>query len=498
MVALDLNRRSFLTGMLAGPVAAAAAAWGQEGEVSETPAFELPLIPPPDPRAVRVPDGFQADLVAYDLTYPTSVEIDDAGNLLIAESGFFWGDEIAPARVRLLAPGSDRFETLLDQLNGPVTDLLWVRDRLFISHRGKISALVRGELRDVVTGLPSLGDHQNNALSYGPDGKLYFGQGTATNSGVVGPDNFAMGWLARHPEFHDHPAGQITLRGQQFESLNPLALRTAAPAMVATSAFVPFGNVAYEGMVVGGSNKANGTVLRVNPDGTDLEVVAWGLRNPLGVGWSPDHTLYATDLGFDERGSRPIANAPDALWRIRAGAWYGWPDFAAGQPVTQPQFQRRGRPSLEFVLAAHPPIERPLLGFRPHTGTAKFDFSRRPAFGRDQMYLALMGDLVPLTGEKADHSSHRVVRVDLRTMEVHPFFYSPGYVGERGLQYVATPGLRRPIDVVFAPRGEAMYVVDLGAAVVLNTAAGPIPRPFPATGAVWRITPRRRTIARRP
>lgn len=41
-----------------------------------------------------------------------------------------------------------------------------------------------GSKQDVLTGLPSWGDHHNNRVVFGPDGYMYFGQGTATNSGV--------------------------------------------------------------------------------------------------------------------------------------------------------------------------------------------------------------------------------------------------------------------------------------------------------------------------
>ncbi len=55
-----------------------------------------------------------------------------------------------------------------------------------------------GTKEDIIEGLPSNGDHHNNRVVFGPDGKLYFGQGTATNSGVVGRDN---GWVKEHPFF---------------------------------------------------------------------------------------------------------------------------------------------------------------------------------------------------------------------------------------------------------------------------------------------------------
>lgn len=76
----------------------------------------------------------------------------------------------------------------------------------------------------------------------------------------------------------------------------------------------------------------------MNADGSGLEVYAWGLRSPFGVMWGPDGTLYATENGFDVRGSRPIANDEEDICIIRQGAWYGWPDYAMGVAVTDPRF----------------------------------------------------------------------------------------------------------------------------------------------------------------
>lgn len=57
-----------------------------------------PEVPPPDPSAVQVPEGYRAEVVVTGLTYPTSVEFDDAGSMYIAEAGYSYGDELpAPA-----------------------------------------------------------------------------------------------------------------------------------------------------------------------------------------------------------------------------------------------------------------------------------------------------------------------------------------------------------------------------------------------------------------
>lgn len=86
-----------------------------------------------------------------------------------------------------------------------------------------------------------------------------------------------MGWLAKHLDFHDRPAYDIQLRGHEFQTPDPIALLTKkgeALEKVKTSAFHPFGKTAPEGATVPGTVKANGTILRMNPDGSDLEVYA--------------------------------------------------------------------------------------------------------------------------------------------------------------------------------------------------------------------------------
>jgi glucose/arabinose dehydrogenase len=128
----------------------------------------------------------------------------------------------------------------------------------------------------------------------------------------------------------------------------------------------------------------------MNADGTQLEVYAWGLRNPFGVMWSPDGKLYAADLGFDERGSRPIGNAPDAIWEVKQGAWYGWPDYAAGIPVTDPRFKPSRGEAPKFLMKTHPDIEKPVLTLPPHSSPTKMDFSRGSGFGvAGHMYIGL-------------------------------------------------------------------------------------------------------------
>ena len=105
------------------------------------------------------------------------------------------------------------------------------------------------------------------------------------------------------------------------------------------------------------------------------------------------------------------------------------------------------------------------------------------------MFLSEVGAGAPITAPGMVPSGNQVVRIDLATGEMAPFFRAD----ERALgppgpfQYVVTPGPKRPVDARFSPSGDALYVVDVGAIVAAPAGAGPLAMALPKTGAVWRI-----------
>ena len=334
-----ITRRLFAGGLCASAAALAGCATLPEREQGIFP-LERPRVPAPAAWAAQVPPGYRVEVFARDLTYPTSITFDDRGNAYVAEAGYAYGDIVAPAQIVRVAPGGVKV-VVASQLQGPINDILWHRGHLYISHFRKISRLEpSGRVRDLVTDLPSSGDHQNNQMSVGPDGWIYFGQGTVTNSGIVGLDNaIPFLWLPYWPHLYDVPAQDIVLTGEsvlaphvnnvaakqgQLVSLGPILGQFLASVVVPehpgsllarTGAFEPFGQSGAR--VIPVQVKANGTILRMSPDVSQLQVYAWGLRNPFGLRWGPDGQLYATDNAYDERGPRPIANAPDVIWQIR-------------------------------------------------------------------------------------------------------------------------------------------------------------------------------------
>jgi uncharacterized membrane protein len=147
-------------------------------EQKGTASRPLPEVPPASASAAQVPNGYYVQIVLRDLNYPTSLEFDDKGNVYVAEGGYAPGDPAAlPRIIRVQLAGE--IETIASEgLAGPVTGLRWHQGKLYISHKGKISAWSEKEkLVDVATGLPSLTGAQDKPSIVGPDGNLYFWRG---------------------------------------------------------------------------------------------------------------------------------------------------------------------------------------------------------------------------------------------------------------------------------------------------------------------------------
>jgi glucose/arabinose dehydrogenase len=312
---------------------------------------------------------------------------------------------------------------------------------------------------------------------------VYFGQGSATNSGVVGPDNAEFGWLNRTKDYHDIPCKDITLSGENYSSENAL---TKDGTTVKTGGFVRYGTSTEKGQVIKGGVPCTGAVLRVPVSGGSVEMVAWGLRNPFGLAVSPEQKLYVTENAFDDRGSRPVWGAGDVLWEVQEGTWYGWPDFAEGKPIqNDEEFKAPSKDFVKPLLQQYPntpPKPAAILGV--HSSSNGFDFSRSAEFGFEgEAFIAQFGDMAPKVGKVLSPVGFKVVRVNVTTGAIYDFAVNKGKRNGPA-SYLKKGGLERPVAVKFDPSGNSLYIVDFG--IMKMTKEGP--KPQPGTGVIWKIT----------
>ena len=437
-----------------------------------------------DPADIALPDGYTAEVVATGLTFPTGVAFDDSGTPYVVEAGYSYGEvwdtprllRIEGGRPAVVAGGGK---------NGPWTGVARHDGVFFIAEGGALEGgrILRitdqGQIRSIVEALPTRGDHHTNGPAVGSDGLVYFGLGTATNSAVVGEDNAKFGWLERYPAFHDTPCRDVTLNGANYTA------KTADGTTTTTGAYSPFGTATAGGQVIKGTVPCSGAVLRVPPTGGTLELVAWGFRNPFGLAFSPDGTLFVTDNGYDERGSRPVFGAADVLWKVAGSEWFGWPDFSAGMRLDQgDQFKPPGEEKPKLLLASHPSLPPQPAAILPvHSSANSFDFSRSDTFGhRGEAFIPLFGDQSPTTGKSLAPVGFKVVRVNTATGAVEEFAANRGKKNGPA-SGLGTGGLERPIAARFDPSGNYLYIVDFG--ILKETKEGS--RPLRKTGVLWRI-----------
>jgi glucose/arabinose dehydrogenase len=446
-----------------------------------------------NPDHVALPSGYRIEVVATGLNMPSGLTFDAQGRPVVVEAGYSYGEVFAtPRLVRIDPEGKATVIASGDQKFAPWNGAVLHDGAFYVAEGGQLGGgrISRvdadGKITPLVENLPSRGDHHTNGPAIGPDGNIYFAVGVATNSGVVGTDNYQFGWLKRFPDFHEIPARDIRLTGENFTTENPLTAEAGDKAT--TGAFAAFGTATKAGQVIKGALPCTGAVMRVAPKGGALDLVAWGLRNPFGLTFAPDGRLLVTENQYDDRGSRPVWGSGDLLWAIdpgREAIWYGWPDFHGEHPLTwDDHFQPPGKPAPKFLLAEHPnKPPKPAARLGVHGSACGLDVSRSESFGHvGEAFVALFGDMAPGAGKVMEPVGYQVARVDLNTGVIEPFAVNRGRKNGPASK-LKVGGLERPVACRFDPSGESLYVVDFGIMTMAKSGA----QPRQNTGVLWRI-----------
>jgi len=210
-----------------------------------------------DRAVVEYPAGFELRTHVRGLTAPTAIAFDADGSLLVAESGID-GNEPRVFGIRKdgsmfdVWPRGRRLPALLARgfkMYGPIGGMVATGGKVFVTHRdengrGRVTAFsydANTPPQTIVGDLPAQGDYGITDIAVHPNGRLYFGVGAATNSGVVGLDNLQAGWVKQHPRVCDIPYIDIKLNGFRFDTGNPFASIFGGKDVAVTGPFQPFG-----------------------------------------------------------------------------------------------------------------------------------------------------------------------------------------------------------------------------------------------------------------
>ena len=377
-----------------------------------------------------------------------------------------------------------------------------------------------GKVTPFISGLPT-GDHPAEQITFKGDW-IYWSQGSTTNAGVVGLDN---GGGANQ---QDIPCQDIVLSSNTFSSGGGVFTSGYSPHGVTN----PGGNVAAFTSATG-PGICDGAILRakvnaINPKAT-IEPFSWGYRNPFGIRFAPhDHALkgglLVTENGEDERGARPVNNAPDRLALAQQNAdgspdYHGWPDRFGFLDSTQALFNPVCGPGDDLfpdcaaILALDIPV-KPVLASPPQPITAPL--ALEPAdvaavgldFVPDSFVTGPVRKGAALVSREGDfgfsaangepEAGHDIELVNFsrpgeplqlqQTRFAHNTTFEQAFVD--GLR-----GINRPVDLKFGP-DDCAYLVDYGAvrdfgqsdpaSKFIDPADAPLVQ-IPGTGVIWKI-----------
>jgi glucose/arabinose dehydrogenase len=287
---------------------------------------------------------------------------------------------------------------------------------------------------------------QPTAMAYGPDNRIYVTQngGTIVRIQRVTRRPVVLVRGLRIPlglAWHGHSLF-VSEQGR-LERFTLRAGRLVDRRVVVKG--LPFGehqqdNVVYHaGRLYWGSGSTcdacrerdarSATVLSLRPDGSDLRIVARGLRNPYGLAFQPrTNRLYASVNGQDDRDRPGDPEPADTAVLIRRGASYGWPRCWADARTLR-------------LAGSCAGVTRPAAYLEPHSSADGL------AFWRGDLFVAEWGQYL------SHRFGRRVVRVQLR----------PDGTARRVSVFAS--GFAHPLALLVDRRG-ALLVADWGRGVV--------------------------------
>ena len=340
----------------------------------------------------QAPAGFKVELFAAGLDEPRKIMTAPNGDIFLAESHsgeikIFRGitADGKPEQTSIFATGLDRPYGIAFYPPGPKPEYVYV---------GETGAVLRfpyhsGDLKatgksEHIASLPSGGGHWTRDVVFSPDGKqLFVGVGSASN--LDDPDT--------HPD-----------------------------------------------------EKNRGDILVMNPDGSNLRVYAYGIRNA-GGGLAIDPRTGELWCSVNERDGLGDNLVPDYITHVQPGGFYGWPYYYIGGNQ-DPRLQGK-HPELKGKAIV------PDVLLQPHNASLEMTFyegKQFPAEYEGDIFAAQHG-----SWNKSVRVGYEVIRVPLHQTGKASGEYEDfltGFVLPNGQVW------GRPVGVTVAPDGSLLVTDD--------------------------------------
>lgn len=193
------------------------------------------------------------------------------------------------------------------------------------------------------------------------------------------------------------------------------------------------------------AEKDRADILAFNPDGSNMRIYAWGIRNPSGIAVDPKNgQLWTTVNERDGLGDNLV---PDYITSVREGGFYGWPWWYMG-PHQDPRHAGK-HPELKDKVIT------PDVILQPHNASLQITFYEANRFPSEYQ-----GDLFA-----AEHGSwNKAVRVGYEVIRIprHHTDKASGDYEDFLTGFVLPDGSAwgRPVSVTAAPDGSLLVTDD--------------------------------------